>query len=218
MQMKLSKRLQTVASFVPDNSYVIDVGCDHALLSIYLYLNKENVKVIASDINSNPLKIARENLIKYHLLDKIELVLQNGIENLNQKVDTIVIAGMGGDMIAKILADKDKLVNIKNIIVAPNCDTPIVRKRVLAKGFYLEDEKLVKENNKYYIITYFKRGKNKKDNYFFGILHKNNETIKYYQEIIKVNKIILNKIPKKYLIKRLKIRYQNILINYYIKK
>ena len=63
--MKLSKRLERVASYVPDNSSIIDVAWDHALLDIYLYNKRKNIKIIASDINEKPLSIARENIKKY---------------------------------------------------------------------------------------------------------------------------------------------------------
>ena len=63
--MKINNRLRSVASLVSCNTSIIDVGCDHALLSIYLYLNKENVKVIASDIKINDMVIF---IIKPNLL------------------------------------------------------------------------------------------------------------------------------------------------------
>ena len=63
--MQLSKRLSAVAGLVTRGNRLVDVGCDHALLDIYLALNRNNVKLIASDINENPLKIAKENIKKY---------------------------------------------------------------------------------------------------------------------------------------------------------
>ena len=101
--MKLSKRLQTVASFVPDNSKIIDVGCDHALLDIYLMENLKNIQILATDINENPLQIAKNNLEKYNFQDKITLKQMNGIENIPKTIDTIIIAGMGGILITDIV-------------------------------------------------------------------------------------------------------------------
>ena len=60
--MNLDNRLKRITDFIPSDSYILDVGCDHALLDIYLALNRNNVKLIASDINENPLKIAKENI------------------------------------------------------------------------------------------------------------------------------------------------------------
>ena len=56
---KISKRLELIASFIPDNSKVIDIGCDHGLLDIYLYQNKKNISIIASDINEQALNNAK---------------------------------------------------------------------------------------------------------------------------------------------------------------
>ena len=51
--IKISKRLEAMSSLVSNNSKVIDVGCDHGLLDIYLYQQNISTKIIASDINEN---------------------------------------------------------------------------------------------------------------------------------------------------------------------
>ena len=71
--MNIDNRLKRITDFIPSDSYILDVGCDHALLDIYLALNRKNVKLIASDINENPLKKAQEKdskkeIIKYWLI------------------------------------------------------------------------------------------------------------------------------------------------------
>ena len=104
--INISNRLKTVASFVLDDEKtksLIDVGCDHALLDIFLLQNNDKLKVIASDINKGPLDKAKENIIKYSFLDKIELRLSDGISSLDSSVDTIVISGMGKESILDIL-------------------------------------------------------------------------------------------------------------------
>ena len=105
--MKLSKRLQVVASFIPDNSSLLDVGCDHALLDIFLMQTKKNIQIMASDINPNPLKIAKDNLLKYNFQNQITLKQMDGIKEIPQNIDTIVIAGMGGILITNILQKLD---------------------------------------------------------------------------------------------------------------
>lgn len=155
--MKISKRLLKIASYVLDNSCVLDVGCDHALLDIYLVLNKNNVKAIASDVNENALKIARKNIEKYNLLDKIDVVLQDGLVNLSLDVDTLVIAGMGTKTILDIL-NKGNLDNIKRIIVSSNNNYYELRKGITKLGFKIVLEDMVYENNIYYPIIVFERG------------------------------------------------------------
>ena len=65
---KISKRLELIASFIPDNSKVIDIGCDHGLLDIYLYQNKKNISIIASDINEQALNNAKKNISDNRLI------------------------------------------------------------------------------------------------------------------------------------------------------
>ena len=61
---KISVRLEAVANYVDDNSKVIDIGCDHGFLSIFLAKKYDNIKIIASDINENALGNAIENINK----------------------------------------------------------------------------------------------------------------------------------------------------------
>ena len=215
--MNLSKRLQLVASFVPDNTNVIDVGCDHALLSIYLSKTLKNVKVTASDVNPNPLKIAKENIKKYHLEKKIKVVLQDGIENIDNNIDTIVISGMGGILISKILSNKEKLKKIKNIIVSPNNDFPLVRKTLVKLGYKIDKEQLVIDNRKTYLVLRAVLGVSPRLNYLFGTLNnKSLETIYYYTNLLNTNTKILKKMPKKYFLKRLKLKRENKIIKKFL--
>ena len=65
--IKISKRLEAISSLVPINTNIIDVGCDHAYLDIYLTLNNSN-KCLATDINKNALKCKSLFILKL-LLD-----------------------------------------------------------------------------------------------------------------------------------------------------
>ena len=94
--MKLNKRLECVLSLVEDNRSVIDIGCDHALLSIAIVLEKNPKKVIASDNKEGPLVGAKENIDKYKVSDKIKIKLGYGVDPIEEDIDTIIISGMGG--------------------------------------------------------------------------------------------------------------------------
>ena len=143
--IKISNRLKTIGDLVLDNSSVVDVGCDHALLSIYLVINK-NCKVIASDINKLPLKEAKKNIEKYNLEDKIKIVLSNGLECINDKFDTIVISGMGASTIINIIKkDIDKVRNCNKIIIESNNDLYSIRKYYTIIVFE-NSNKLIKYN------------------------------------------------------------------------
>ena len=205
----LSKRLQTIASFVPKNSFFIDVGCDHAYLPIYLCQNKICSKAIASDIRIEPLNFARKNIQKYHLEDNIIILNQDGIKNINPDIDTIVISGMGGLSINKILENKSELKNIRYLVLSPNNEFIKVRKKIYQLGFIIEKETIVIDKNIAYLVIRAIPGKGK-CNSLFGILDKNDlNTIYFYTKLLHDNTNILKKLPIKYFRKRLDLLIQN---------
>ena len=213
-KLNISNRLKTIGDFVDFNDNVIDVGCDHALLSIYIYLNKTH-NIIASDINKNPLKEAEKNLKKYNLDGKIELRLSNGLEKFSSnEFDTIIISGMGGINIIDILSkDISKLSNTKKMIIQSNKDIPLLRKFISKLGFEISNEVLVKEHNIIYTIIVFVKSNKKirynKTDLLIGPILKNSND-KLLNELLtkelkkRIKKLRL--IPNKYLFARLKIK------------
>ena len=201
--MNLSKRLQAVATLVDINVRVIDVGCDHAYLDIYLTQNNNN-KCIATDINKNALDIAKKNIKKYNLEDKIETKLTNGLIDIKvSDSDNIVISGMGTHTILEIL----KTSNLSNtLIISSNNNIDILRKEVIDLGYYIDSEIFIIDKNKPYVIIKFIKGikKYSKLDIFLGPILKNN--IEYKKYIIKKYKNILNNISKKKIFLRLKYR------------
>jgi len=200
--MKISNRLKLIASFVDDNSYIIDVGCDHALLSIFLAKTKNNIKVIASDVNEGPLEGARKNIKLYNLEDKIEIKLGDGIETINKDTDTIIISGLGGETIIDILKDDlTRLENIKTIILSPHSAIYETRKELTKLGYKIVDEIFIYDQNKPYNIIKFIKGKEtySDDELYFGpiiLKNKNEYFYKYYRNLNNKNKKILETIPK----------------------
>ena len=157
--MNLDNRLKRITDFIPSDSYILDVGCDHALLDIYLALNRNNVKLIASDINENPLKIAKENIKKHNLEDKITLEKADGVSKINDEVDTVVIAGMGTSTINDIINnDLKKLKNVKKIIISSHTSSFELRENMNKKGFKIIDEAVVFDKGKYYEIIVYSNG------------------------------------------------------------
>lgn len=209
--MKINERLKRVASYVDDNSYIIDVGCDHALLDIYLVKTKKNIKTIASDISDGPLEYAYKNIEKENLLSKIKITKRNGIDTLEKEVDTIVISGMGTSNVLDIIfRNKENLKNIKKIIISSNNDWYNLRKTFTENNYYIKEEDIILENNKFYPIIIFEKGtkKYKKYELKYGpiLLKSNNEIFKKYieKEITKLSNI-KNNLTNKYLIKKIKL-------------
>lgn len=209
----LSNRLKEIASFIPDNVKMVDIGCDHALLDIYLYKNRKNIKIIASDINENALEQAKKNIKKYKLDKFIETRLSNGLDNINSdEIDTIVISGMGSHTIVGILRmNQKKLINVDNIIIQSNNHIDFLRERILELNYYIDSEKLVKDNNIIYTIISFKKGNikyNKKEIYFGPYLLKEDSNLfkeKNKQDLEKLE-YLYKIIPKSHILHRIKIK------------
>jgi tRNA (adenine22-N1)-methyltransferase len=191
---KLSNRLKAIVKFVDKKDSIVDVGCDHGYLSIYLVGNKLVKKVIASDINQNALNSAIYNIKKSNL--DIETVLSDGIENINLKgINTLVISGMGTSTILHILSDSNKLKNINKLLLQSNNDHEILRRNLNNIGYYLEDETYTFEKGKWYVTCKFVKSdeKNSEDVIKYGLL--NND--EYSDYLLNYEKNIVKRIPWK---------------------
>lgn len=208
-KVNINKRLEMIAFKIPDNRSVIDVGCDHALLGIYLVLNKKNIKVIASDINEGPLVKARENIKKYGVEEQVKVKLGNGIDTIEEGIDTIVISGMGGLNMVGILKYKTHLLkNVSTIVLSPNNYTKEVRQEITKLGYHIVDEDLVEDKGIIYPVIVFEKGKRfyHKQDYIYGpILLKQRSTLfkKYLERELLTKQTILKSMPKKYIERRI---------------
>lgn len=201
--IKISKRLTTLANIVLEkkSEKIIDVGCDHALLDIYLLQNNENLKIIASDINEKPLKSARKNIEKYSFLNKIEICQKDGIKEIDKEVDTVVISGMGMETIVEILNEgKNELKHIERLIISSNNKYVDLRKNVTELGYKISYETIIYDEEKYYTIIEFTKGNKKyseKELYFGPVLLKNKDEnfYNYYRNIKNVKEMIKKSLP-----------------------
>lgn len=221
--MKISKRLKCIGDLVPDNTFILDIGCDHGLLDIYVCLEK-NCRAIASDINEKPLEKAKENIKKYNLENKIDISLGDGLSSYKEGVDTLVLSGLGSNTIVSILKkDKNILNKIDSIIVSSNNDYLFLRKSICDLGFMIDKEVICLDYGKYYPVIRFIRGKRKYSNfeYKYGpvLLDEKSDIFKNY---LLLNKNKLNKIYMslgfRYFIKKINIKKEIVCLNKYINK
>lgn len=199
--MKLTKRLEKIASFVQQGSIIADLGTDHGYIPIYLALNNIISKAYAVDIGEGPLERAKKNIEENNVKDKVEAVLSDGLEKITDKhIDTLIIAGMGGMLIKKILFDASlKLKEIPNLILSPHLDVKEVRHTVHKLGYSIIKEDLILEDNKLYSIIVCHHGNE---------YYKNDYEYKYGKLLIETK----NKLLKKYILERKK-KYNDILLS-----
>lgn len=155
----LSIRLESLVKHINYNDKIIDIGCDHALIDIYLVKNNIVKKIIVSDIHQNALDYGIKNIKEAHLDDKIEARLGDGLNVLSSKdnINTILISGMGTSTIKNIL-DHDYLKHIEKLIIQSNNDHYELRKYMVDKGYYIKSEDFLTDNNKHYINIVFLKG------------------------------------------------------------
>ena len=193
-KMQLSKRLQTVASMVTPGYRVADIGCDHAYTAIYLAKNRISPYVVAMDINQGPLDKARENIEKYGVSDKITIRKSDGLAKLQAgEVDTILIAGMGGRLMIRILTGNMQVVSAaKELVLQPQSEIHLVRKALKDMGFLIIKESMLKEEGKFYVVIKAKEASSslkekdyqliKPEHFYFGrlLLEENNPVLLEY--------------------------------------
>lgn len=222
--MKINNRLKQIGDLVDANSFCLDVGCDHALLDIYLVKKNKNIKAVASDIAEGPLNSAKENIKREHLEDKIETRLGNGLDTYSSDIDTVIISGMGGRNMIGIFKNNLNITRkLDTIIISPNNYQEDVKRFLVKCGFYIDDELLVKEGKFIYQIIKFKKGKKKysKVQYFFGpiLLEKKGKLFNdYYSRELKSREILINMLPKNYRLKKYFIKREIKLIKEVLKK
>lgn len=186
-----NKRLSFIVSlFNESNDKLLDVGTDHGYLIKDAFLKDKIKEAIATDINIQPLENAKSNLkgfnVKYYNTD--------GLKNIPDNYNTVVIAGMGGNLISNILNDAK---NDKNItyFLQPNNKEKNLRKHLMDSGFEIIDEHVIFDK-KYYVIIVAKRGKMKlsiEDLVLGPILKRKKTSENYYTHLIKWYKYIIDK-------------------------
>ena len=207
--MVISSRLKTIASLIEDNIELVDVGCDHAYLDIYLTLNRKNIICYACDINKNSLAAAKNNIDKYNLNNKINLCLCDGIDMVPINDNSvIVISGMGTTTIKHIL-DNAKSKIARKIVIQSNNDLKDLRIYMNNNGYYICDEKVIMDRNKYYVVIVFEKGFKKYKDYeldYGPIIIKNVfNNIQYFDYLLSKEKEKYKKIPYKHFKLKIKI-------------
>lgn len=158
--MELSKRLKAIADLVSENEVVADIGTDHGYIPIHLVQTGKCKKVFAMDINEGPYLRAKQHVEGYGLSDQIITRQSDGMKALeNGEATTIIIAGMGGGLVIKILEqDKRLWTELHELILQPQSELCKVRTYLHENGWKIVDEDMVFEDRKYYPMMRVKQG------------------------------------------------------------
>lgn len=156
----LTPRLYMIANNVKTQS-VADIGTDHGYVPVYLLKNGIVKKAVATDIRKGPLAAAKRTADKYKTADKIDLRLGAGLAPIGQgETETIIIAGMGGELIKNILSDDIKKAEAADfLLLQPMNSQDILRKWLSENNFSILKEDIETEGFKVYNLIIAKKGK-----------------------------------------------------------
>lgn len=151
---KLTPRLQKIYDIVPPCKTACDIGTDHAYIPVCLTLSGKCETAIASDIRKGPVERAKATVSAYNAEEKVSVRLGGGLQTVSEnEAETIIVAGMGGLLIAQILEDSKAVAkSAKTLILQPMTATAELREYLNQNGFIINEEFIVREEEKLYSI------------------------------------------------------------------
>lgn len=158
--MQVSNRLIAVSDMVSTAHCMADVGTDHGYIPIYLVEQQRIERAIAMDVNAGPLARAREHIKAYGMGDRIDIRLSDGVAALLPgEADSVVIAGMGGGLVRKILKEGETVLKqVNELVLQPQSELAQVRAFLMEEGYRITREDMVLEDGKYYPMMRAERG------------------------------------------------------------
>lgn len=147
--LSLDSRLKTAAELCRKGVVVADVGTDHALLACHLAMNGAK-SVIASDIREGPLEAARRT-VRETGVTNVTVMLSDGLKSIDY-ADDVVICGMGGELIAEIIAGCRFLTEDTRFILQPMTKADALRRSLYANGFTIDEERTAYDGKRGYVI------------------------------------------------------------------
>ena len=204
--IQLSKRLSAIGEMVTEGNRLVDVGCDHGYLPVYLVMNHRIPGAIAADVGKGPLERAREHICRYHMQNYIETRLCDGLSGISVgEGDTLVIAGMGGPLMEKILSDNPEVRDsFQELILQPQSDIPHFRHFLMSNGYRITEEKMILEDGKFYPMMKAIRDQKRNESWIpleemFGkyLLQEKNPVLQQFlQRELRIRQNILTKLQK----------------------
>jgi tRNA (adenine22-N1)-methyltransferase len=151
----LPDRLAVIVEQIDQGAVVADIGTDHGLVPVEAVVRREAGHAVAADVNAGPLQAASDYIAACGLTGKIDTRLGSGLTVLteNDRIDTVVIAGMGGTLITDILEQgREHLRSVQKLILQPNVSADRIRRWLLDNGWKLTREQILKEERHVYEI------------------------------------------------------------------
>lgn len=158
MNIHITNRMRTIVDMMPVGHTAADIGADHALLSVHLIQSGKAAQVYACDIREAPLIKAQKNIQKFHMEDKIFPCLSDGLSAVYDKAEAVMIAGMGGELISRILCAAP-LSDIHTFVLQAMSRSDLLRAALPSLGLAIEEERLVQDGGRIYCVMRAVHGK-----------------------------------------------------------
>ena len=200
---KLSNRLTKLAEFIVPGSFIADIGSDHCLLPIFLCEEGKIAGAFAVENKEGPYTRMVKAIKESGYEDMIAYSLSDGIEKLDSRCDTVILAGMGGRLISEILSShKERLENVKYIVVDAHTDLEIVYETLASLNYEIEKSLFFLDKDKPYEVMRWKKA-NKKPVYtclerkygYFNVKDPNEAWKEYYTKQVRILERIKRALP-----------------------
>ena len=161
MKLPISARLLLCTELIDAPCRPVDVGTDHGYLGIHLLESNKASHVIAADLRPMPLENARQHAAQFGKSEQMTFVLSDGLKNIDpEAVDTVICAGMGGDLIAKILQESPWVFDARyRLILQPQSTPHTLRAWLCEAGFYIEEERICEDGDFIYTVMRVRYGR-----------------------------------------------------------
>ena len=155
--VRLDERLGAIAALVLDligereQPRIADIGCDHGQLSAYLLERHGTLRVLASDVSAPSLEKAKRLIAGKGLGGRARFAVADGLAAIDEPVDVIVIAGMGAEMILRIISEGQARIGNAMLVMQANVDLPVLRRGLAEQGYRIGRELFVCAAGRHYV-------------------------------------------------------------------
>lgn len=150
--MKLTGRLEAVARLAAGGVNIADVGTDHGYIPVSFALRSHPGRLAASDVNPGPIESARRSARDAGVVDRIEFSLADGLRGIDSGFDTIIIAGMGGELIAKILSEAPFDLTGRTLVLQPQSKIGELVGYLYSRDMAIERGEIVSDMGRTYLV------------------------------------------------------------------
>ncbi len=147
----MNERLNMLVQMLMPTKVLADIGTDHGYLPLMCLNNQIAEEVIAIDIKDSALNQAKATFDRHHIQQNVSFIISDGLKNVSLEVNTVVLSGMGFDLVKRIiLNDLHRFKTMDQILIQVNLKVPKVREFMMDLGFELINEQIIYDK-KYYI-------------------------------------------------------------------